>query len=201
MPDYMRCNSCGTVGPGDLSLTATCPNASCGAGGSFTAIGAWGGELGARQDSYTTGAPTDIRVLAKRLVDTKCTQIKGVISVNYKSASGKILPKEDFQERELNKALERIANGQAMPVDVANNTHHNDGAIYKNKEGILPVRDANYYVELGVLVGSRGWEVRVSSERLVVGRCWDLYYTSLHYDAASWWVFNTVDGHWRPYSN
>jgi len=201
MAEFMRCNKCGTVFPVEDFLFSKCENKSCGSTTNFTVIGAWGAAFGQDQTTYTNGSKTDVKLLAQQIGSSKRTKIKGVITVNYKNSAGKILPKQEFKERELDKALERIANGGAMPIDASNNTHRNDGTTFNNHERYLPVQAGNYYTEYGVLVGSVGWEVRVSSERLVVGRCWDIYYTSEHYKAGSWWVFNTVNGTWNVYTH
>ncbi len=187
--------------PVEELLFSKCENKSCGSTTDFTIVGAWGAAFDQNQDGYTNGSQTDTKLLAKQIVNAKRTKVKGVITVNYKNSQGKILPSSQFQERELDKALERIASGGAMPIDASNNTHRNDGTTFKNNEKYLPVPTNNYYTEFGVLVGSVGWEVRVSSERLVVGRCWDIYYTSEHYKAGSWWVFNTVNGTWNVYTH
>ena len=84
----------------------------------------------------------------------------------------KLLPK--FSER-TNKAItetiETIRNGIKFP-------HRNDGSIFKNKEGLLPMKEKGYYKEFVVPTpGVKG----AGLQRIVTGSKGEIYYTPDHY--------------------
>jgi hypothetical protein len=54
-------------------------------------------------------------------------------------------------------------------MDIFDNTRKWIAPVWCNNRGGLPGADPNDHIEYGVLVGLRGGEVRLSSERCVAG--------------------------------
>jgi guanyl-specific ribonuclease Sa len=75
--------------------------------------------------------------------------------------------------RKTEATLKRIENGEVDP-------HRNDGAIFKNREGLLPKRDEGYYKEY---VYREPGSASPGEERVIVGRDGDVYFTRDHYDS------------------
>ena len=73
---------------------------------------------------------------------------------------------------DLKPPLDRIASGKKFP-------HRNDGAIFKNREGLLPQRPEGYYKEYVVETpGLRG----AGPQRVVTGNDGEVFYTPDHYN-------------------
>jgi filamentous hemagglutinin len=72
---------------------------------------------------------------------------------------------------DLKQTLDRITSGGKFP-------HRNDGAIFKNREGLLPLKAEGYYREFVVETpGISG----AGSQRIVKGQGGELFYTPDHY--------------------
>lgn len=72
---------------------------------------------------------------------------------------------------DLKDTLDRIAKGQKFP-------HRNDGAVFGNREGLLPAQPHGYYREYvhpTPGVGGPG------GQRVVVGHGGEVYFTQDHY--------------------
>lgn len=83
--------------------------------------------------------------------------------------SGKTLP---IQSVDLRPTLERIERGER-------DSHHNDGAVFRNLSGTLPKKPRGYYREYVVRTpGVSG----PGPQRLVIGKEGEVYYTPDHYD-------------------
>jgi guanyl-specific ribonuclease Sa len=76
-------------------------------------------------------------------------------------------------QRKTEATLKRIENGEIDP-------HRNDGAIFKNREGLLPKRDEGYYKEY---VYRESGSISPGEKRVIVGRDGDVYFTRDHYDS------------------
>lgn len=74
---------------------------------------------------------------------------------------------------EVVETLELIENGGPYPYD-------RDGAVFENREGLLPDRPAGYYREY--TVPTPGEDDR-GPRRLVTGADGEVYYTADHYDS------------------
>ena len=72
--------------------------------------------------------------------------------------------------------LELIAAGGPFP-------HRQDGAVFQNREGILPARDPGHYHEY--TVETPGSDDR-GARRIVTGADGERYWTDDHYDSFSW---------------
>ena len=71
----------------------------------------------------------------------------------------------------LKSTLDRIKAGTKFP-------HRNDGSIFTNKEGLLPIKPEGYYKEfVHPTPGSKG----AGLQRIVTGRNGEIYYTPDHY--------------------
>jgi ribonuclease len=68
--------------------------------------------------------------------------------------------------------LTRIANGDLL------GQYRNDGTVFMNREGNLPIEAAGYYTEYVVPTpGAKG----AGAQRLVIGENGEVYYTDNHY--------------------
>jgi filamentous hemagglutinin len=67
--------------------------------------------------------------------------------------------------------LDRIERGESDP-------HDNDGAVFQNREGLLPAQDRGYYHEY--VVRTPGLDA-VGPQRLILGAEGEVYYTPDHY--------------------
>ena len=71
----------------------------------------------------------------------------------------------------LNSTMERIKDGQSYP-------HRNDGSIFQNREGVLPLKGQDYYREYvhptSVVNGA-------GPQRIIIGRGGEYYYSPDHY--------------------
>lgn len=203
--DYLTCRTCGTVSRRPDSSIArlfeperfeqqACANARCPGKDFDVAVG------------KTDVAGVAVRQLAQRMVryGKTATHIDGVVKINYlkkKQGGGYLKEEVTHQGRDLEPALKRLISGAALPTDINNRNHVHDGGRYRGEH--LPIQDVKqtttYYREYGVLSSSRGWEINLSSERLVTGASGEIYYTSLHYMVGSWWVFNSLQARWWPF--
>lgn len=205
--EYFKCKLCGTVQrhKDDTSiqrlfenLDQPCANNNCGARGV--------------NDYEVCIGKSDIgnaqaRALAQRMANNGhgATTIYGNVTFNYvERVNGHVQYRQQTSmNRDIKAALVRLASGAALPRDVNNRQHFHDGGKYQG--GNLPIRNVKqattYYREYGILSSSKGWEVNLSSERLVVGSCGEIYYSSLHYQPGHWWIFNATNGRmgWRPF--
>jgi ribonuclease T1 len=75
--------------------------------------------------------------------------------------------------------LELIANDGPFPFD-------KDGAVFQNRERVLPKHDRGYYHEYTVIDPS---ESDRGPRRVVTGECGERFYTDDHYDS-----FRQVEG-------
>jgi ribonuclease T1 len=75
--------------------------------------------------------------------------------------------------RQAEQTIELIAAGGPFPYD-------QDGAVFQNREGVLPKQSTGYYHEYTVV--TPGSDDR-GARRIVAGSCGDLYYTDDHYDS------------------
>ncbi len=72
---------------------------------------------------------------------------------------------------DLKPTLERIASGRKFP-------HRNDGAVFKNREGLLPRKPYGYYKEyVAETPGVQG----AGPQRIVTGNSGEVFYTPDHY--------------------
>ncbi|HJZ59442.1 MAG TPA: ribonuclease domain-containing protein [Gemmataceae bacterium] len=201
----MRCNACGIVFDGEISLSTSCMNKHCpqqtSGGSQFSLVGDWAVEWGAEGDQYTQLALT-FRQMTQAIIDQKRTVIQGVAKISYKKAGVEVAELAPWLEkRDLVRVLERISQNIRMPPDVYGRQHQNWGTSWKNQGGVLPVTgNPNYYGEFGVdvTVGPSG-ERHFTGERIVIGRCREFYYTSHHYGVGSWWVYNSGNGQWNRF--
>ena len=202
--DYLKCKTCGAVWrtKDDTSMArmfgeVKCVNLHCGGTAFDVTVG----------KSDTAGVAA--RQLADRMVKfgKGATTITGQVKINYvtskKGGGGGAGKFEEMVHngRDLKPALERLVSGAALPTDVNNRNHVHDGGKYRGQH--LPIGNVKaattYYKEYGVLSSSRGWEINLSSERLVVGACSEIYYSSLHYQPGWWWVFSPDRGVWSKF--
>jgi ribonuclease T1 len=72
---------------------------------------------------------------------------------------------------DLGPTLDRIARGES-------DSHPNDGAVFQNREGLLPDQDGGYYHEY--VVRTPGLD-SVGPQRLILGASGEVYYTPDHY--------------------
>ena len=72
---------------------------------------------------------------------------------------------------DLGPTLDRIARGESDP-------HANDGAVFQNREGLLPREKSDYYHEY--VVRTPGLDA-VGPQRLILGADGEVYYTPDHY--------------------
>ncbi len=72
---------------------------------------------------------------------------------------------------DLGPTLDRIARGESDP-------HANDGAVFQNREGLLPHEKSGYYHEY--VVRTPGLD-SVGPQRLILGADGEVYYTPDHY--------------------
>lgn len=204
--EYLKCKHCGTVqrSKEDTSIQRLfdempCANLHCGAKG--------------LEDYEVSIGKSDVgnaraRALAQRMANhgQAATWILGKVTYNYvERKNGTTTYREQScMNRDIKAALVRLATGTQLPIDVNNRQHFHDGGKYRGDN--LPIRDVKhatvYYKEYGILSSSKGWEVNLSSERLVVGSCGEIYYSSLHYRPGHWWVFNATVGRmgWRQFA-
>lgn len=207
--EYFKCKLCGTVqrhkddtGIQRLfeNLDQPCANSHCNARGF--------------KDYEVSIGKTDVgnanaRDLARRMVafGREATTIPGQITINYfkrRPNNTVYFEPQVSINRSISDALDRLAKGGLLPQDVNNRSHFHDGGKYMG--GGLPISNVKqattYYREYGILSSSRGWELNLSSERLVVGSCGEIYYSALHYRPGGWWVFNDTRGAmgWRQFS-
>jgi len=201
----MRCNACGIVFDGEISLSTSCMNKHCpqqdSGGSQFTLVGDWAVEWGAVGDQYTQLALT-FREMAQAIIDQQRTVIEGVTKMSYKKPNGQIVEWTPWLEkRDLVRVLERISKNIVMPPDVYGRQHQNWGTAWENRAGVLPVTgNPRYYGEFGMdtTVGPN-LERHFTGERIVVGRCREFYYTSHHYGVGSWWVYNSANRQWYQF--
>lgn len=73
--------------------------------------------------------------------------------------------------RKVDKTIDRISRKEM-------DNHENDGAIFQNRENLLPEREKGYYREY---VYRQDGATSPGSERIVVGREGEIYYTPDHY--------------------
>lgn len=199
--EYLTCTTCGSVSRSkdDTSIARlfeqqTCVNSRC-PGKAFDVA-----------FTKTDVAGVGVRQMAQKMVNfgKSATNITGLVKINYvkRRPNGSYAFEEiTHQGRNLEAALKRLISGEALPSDVNNRNHVHDGGRYRGQH--LPIQDfkltTTYYREYGVLSSSRGWEINLSSERLITGACGELYYTSLHYAPGSWWVFSPYLKRWGPF--
>lgn len=206
--EYFKCRLCGTVQrhKEDTSiarlfenLDQPCANANCGAKGV--------------NDYDVCIGKSDVggiqaRALAQRMVGNGrgATTVYGKVTFSYVEPQPHGPPQfrqQSSMNRDLTAALDRLAKGTPLPQDVNKRVHFHDGGKYQG--GNLPIRNVKqatvYYREYGILSSSKGWEVNLSSERLVVGSCGEIYYSSLHYQPGHWWIFNATNHRmgWHPF--
>jgi ribonuclease T1 len=79
----------------------------------------------------------------------------------------------DQLPREARETLRLIERGGPFPYD-------KDGAVFQNREGILPSRPRGYYREYTVITPG---ENDRGARRIVAGERGELYYTDDHYDS------------------
>jgi len=72
---------------------------------------------------------------------------------------------------DLKPTLDRIASGGKF-------LHRNDGAVFKNREGLLPAKPSGYY--RGFVIETPGVK-GAGSQRIVKGQGGELFYTPDHY--------------------
>jgi hypothetical protein len=197
----MRCNGCGIVIDGKIDLFTSCVNKHCtgSASGQFTLIGDEAAAWEAQGDGYSRLA---LGAVAKLLIDKQRTQVTGVAKISFKDKSGQIVNvKTHMNNRDLVRALARIRDGKSLPPDTNGRQHFHDGGFYENNESRLPVTGLKkYYLEFGIdmTYGPNGTRY-LTGERIVVGWFRELYYTCMHYEVGSWWVFNPTNGAWTQF--
>jgi hypothetical protein len=196
----MRCNACGIVFDGEVSLLTTCMNKHCpnnAPEGQFTLIGEWATAWEVEGSEYAPLALT-FREMAGTIIKQQRTVIEGVTKYSYVD-KGKVVESSPWlAKRELVRTLERIRDNKPMPLDVNGKYHKNWGTAYGNRNGALPVTGRpTYYGEFGmdVTIGPN-LERHFTGERIVIGCCREFYYTSHHYEPGSWWVYNSANGQW-----
>ena len=110
-----------------------------------------------------TVAPAGAPTAASPIVDAKAPA--GVPSVDL----GELPP-------EVTEALALIDSGGPFP-------YRQDGAVFENRERLLPERPSGYYREY--TVETPGSDDR-GARRIVAGSDGELYWTADHYDSFSW---------------
>lgn len=195
--NYYRCKTCGVVFREKPNETfgnlfgvdqnaRQCANSRCPGTDFETRVG--------KADATRAAA----KVLAQKMLTAKKTVIKGNITYSQKTSGGAI-EKFTTDARDIAQALERFVNGTPLPPDVHGKQHFHDGGHFKGHELPVPASDS-YYAEYGVWSSSRGWEKKLTGERLVVGSWCDFFYTSDHYAAGSWYCFSPSLGMWGKFA-
>lgn len=195
--NYYRCKTCGVVfreKPGETfgnlfgvdAANRQCANAACPGTDFETHVG--------KPDKARAAA----KILAQKMLAGKRTVITGQITYSQKDMDGKI-EKFTTNARDIAQAIERFVKGTPLPNDVNGKQHFHDGGHFKGHELPVPASDS-YYAEYGIWSSSRGWEKKLTGERLVIG-CWsDFFYTSDHYAAGSWYCFSPTHGKWGKFT-
>ena len=74
---------------------------------------------------------------------------------------------------DLNSTIKRIDKGIKF-------SHRNDGAIFRNRENLLPIKTESYYREfVHPTPGIKG----PGPQRIIYGECDEIYYTPDHYQS------------------
>ena len=85
--------------------------------------------------------------------------------------TGKLSYNEAVDAFGLGKTIERIEKGESLP-------HRNDGTVFRNQEGLLPLRPDNYYKEyVHPIKGGRF----PGAHRIIKGQSGEFYYSPDHY--------------------
>ena len=141
----------------------------------FTLVGAWQNFGATTTDPTPTARPpqptaTD-RAAQQDVVATPAGAAEEdlvIRDVSIYDVDGNLAYQGDV---DLAPTLDRIARGESDP-------HDNDGAVFQNREGLLPEQDRGYYREY--VVRTPGLTA-VGPQRLILGEGGEVYYTPDHY--------------------
>jgi ribonuclease len=174
---YKQCNTCGAV----MSDTEpTCVNTEC---------------TDRTNHLVTVNPGQRPNQTADQILDRGQTVIAGTIPITYQS-QGKTLVEWKLPQRDLRERLTQIKKQQRIDQQFFGERLRNGGQ-HKNAGRLLPVLAQDYYKEFGLSV-KIGYGEFLSSEKLVFGKCGELYYTADHYGEA-WWVYNPDTNAWMKF--
>lgn len=133
-------------------------------------LAVFGSRLLPGADPGPTAAPEQVAPQASAPGVARTPDASLVVSdVTVRDADGRIAWRGDV---DLAPALARIAAGEPDP-------HRNDGGIFGNREGRLPVRARGHYREYVVRTPGIG---HAGPQRLILGADGEVFYTSDHYE-------------------
>ena len=78
---------------------------------------------------------------------------------------------EAVETFDLGRTLERIERGESL-------LHRNDGTVFRNREGLLPSKQDNYYKEYVHPIDGQRFP---GPHRVIIGSDGEIYYTPDHY--------------------
>jgi ribonuclease T1 len=124
-------------------------------------------------DRVATTVSTTAGATASSSDDIQVGASGPIVACTGDEGAGQPTVEEADLPRQARQTLDLITAGGPFPYD-------QDGAVFQNREGVLPKESSGYYHEY--TVSTPGSDDR-GAQRIVTGACGEQYYTDDHYDS------------------